>query len=269
MIKSWSLSPVRRASVTPLLHRTPTSRAAVRWDSSNFCEAVSEWIPELSCEPPFFPQWPRKPTSYSLLSSRQSQVKKKKRKEKKQCKMYLHAEWKFIKGISWTSIKFSETLNKNIQKWIQTMGSEYDEWMMMNLGWSLITVFINKVKMLKKKVDTVVALPHSNFSIVSNPTWCSPSSRCIPVVKDWRSISDWKSNITPADLKRVWSTEAGALCKWKTDQIWPENVRLITEGILHSSNTIWTWRWRPHFFLTNITKLQLYRSDMLVARGRL
>lgn len=40
--------------------------------------------------------------------------------------MYLHAEWKFIKGTSWTSIKFSETLNKNIQKWIQTMGSKYE-----------------------------------------------------------------------------------------------------------------------------------------------
>lgn len=48
---------MRCASVTLLLHRTPTSRAAVSWDS-NFCEAVSEWIPELSCEPPFFPSDP-------------------------------------------------------------------------------------------------------------------------------------------------------------------------------------------------------------------
>lgn len=173
--------------------------------------------------------------------------------------MYLHAGWKFIKGISWTSIKSSQ------KHWIKTFKNESKRWdpnMMNEWRW------IWDDGLLRCFVDTVVALPHSNFSIVSNPTWCSPSSCCIPVVKDWRSVSDWKPNITPADLKRVWSTEAGTLCKWKTDQIWPEHGQLITEGILHLSNTIWTWRRRPHFFLTNITQLQLYRSDVLVARGR-
>lgn len=49
----------------------------------------------------------------------------------------------------------------------------------------------------------MVAFPHSNFSIVSNPTWCSPSSCCIPVASGLKAhLSDWKSNM-PADLKCV------------------------------------------------------------------
>lgn len=106
----------------------------------------------------------------------------------------------------------------------------------------LLQCLLIRWKKIKKKVDTVVA----NFSIVSNPTWCSC---CIPVASGFKvHLSDRKSNITAADLKRVFGLQRPAHYvngnRSNLTWTWQINHRRYTPFVQHDLNL----KMAPTFF---------------------